>query len=160
MSQSSGESTSPKVTMTFNLEFNQSNLLSGLGFRRHSLRDSYAGSLTLLLWILFWTPVVGHSLNSQEDAEAKLRRAKQYRLNDLKYELMVLNQNLGTTVPGSRLAEEMHANRKAMQEEIVRLEAELLVKPLHRKEVNEDTNVKRVQDDGGKVRIWSSSSQH
>ena len=97
-------------------------------------------------------------MDSKEDSQSKLRRSKQSRLNDLKYELMVLNQNLGTTVPGSRLAEEMHANRITVQEEITRLEIELATKPTQSNKAREQTNVKKVEDDGGKVRIWSSSS--
>jgi len=81
----------------------------------------------------------------------------QIKLNDLKYELMVLNQTLGTVVPASNLADELLAQREALQNEITRLENELKEKPA---EVNAvvDQSVKKVLDEEGRVRIWSSSS--
>ena len=79
------------------------------------------------------------------------------RLNDLKYELMVLNQNLGTVVPTSGLANEIIAKSNELQAEIVRLEKELSVKPVEVKSEAEQS-VKKFQDEEGHVRIWSSSS--
>jgi hypothetical protein len=95
---------------------------------------------------------------AESQSPAKIRRIKQLRLNDLKYELMVLNQNLGTTVPGSKLADEMVASRFGMQSEIARLEQELSEKPVPKAEPQFSEDIKKVKDEKGKVRIWSSSS--
>jgi hypothetical protein len=93
-------------------------------------------------------------------SDPKIERSRQARLNDLKYDLMVVNQNLGTVVPGSQLAEDLLAKSSTIQQEITKLENEELASKLQlkRKIAEDQTKVKKVQDEDGRVRIWSSSS--
>ena len=83
------------------------------------------------------------------------QKSKQRRLNDLKYNLMVLNQDLSKVVPSSKLSEDLMTSRSALQEKINKLEAELnrpdpSIPPTQ-------TDVKKVKNEDGQVRIWSSS---
>lgn len=72
---------------------------------------------------------------------------------------MVTNQNLGTLVPGSKLAEELLGKRSLLQQEITKLENEELLSVRKKPSESEDDqkNVKKVEDGEGRVRIWSSS---
>jgi len=77
-------------------------------------------------------------------------------LNDLKYDLMVLNQDLSKVVPTSKLAEDLMSNCASLQEKIRNLEADL-GKPDPAVSATQD-KVKKVENEDGQVRIWSSSS--
>ncbi len=70
---------------------------------------------------------------------------------------MVLTQDLGRMVPTSRLAEELTVKKVSLKEEISALERELAVKPVARSSAPPD-GVRKVQDEEGQVKIWSSSS--
>ena len=77
-------------------------------------------------------------------------------MNDLKYDLMVLNQDLSKVVPSSKLAEEIISSRSELQEKINKLELELS-KP-EPPQIPTQSDVKKVENGEGQVRIWSSSS--
>lgn len=79
-------------------------------------------------------------------------------MNDLKYELMVLHQDLSKVVPSSKLAEEILAKSSEIQAQISKLEAELSSKPEIKAENQQAGSVKKLQEEDGQVRIWSSSS--
>jgi hypothetical protein len=117
-----------------------------------------SGSLALLskIWPLpLWE---GRSISVDAlDTEAKVRRSKEVKLNNLKYDLMMLTQDLGRMVPFSRLAEELLAKKSSLQEEITKLEQELSAKAAHKPETRPE-GIKKVKDEDGQVRIWSSSS--
>jgi len=70
---------------------------------------------------------------------------------------MVLTQDLGRMVPSSRLAEELLARKSSLQEEISKLEHELAVKPVAKTD-SAPEGVRKLKDDEGQVRIWSSAS--
>jgi len=76
----------------------------------------------------------------------------------MKYDLMILNQDLGRVVPSSKLSEELTFKMAALQEEISKLEKELSEKPQPKESTQELTGVRRLREEDGKVRIWSSSS--
>ena len=78
-------------------------------------------------------------------------------MNDLKYDLMVLNQDLSKIVPSSKLSEELLSRRVSLQEVISKLEHELEAKPEVKPEDARST-VKKVEDEEGQVRIWSSTT--
>jgi len=77
-------------------------------------------------------------------------------LNELKYDLMVLNQDISKVVPSSKLSEDLMSSRTALQEKISKLETELN-KP-EPAIVAKQSDVKKVENEEGQVRIWSSSS--
>jgi hypothetical protein len=83
------------------------------------------------------------------------RKEIENALNEYKYDLMVLTQDLGKVVPSSELARELQAKSKAIQEKITRLEQLLLIP--QEVQQNEDTSKKFVSPDG-EVRIWSSAA--
>ena len=91
------------------------------------------------------------------DTEAKIRRSKEVKLNNLKYDLMMLTQDLGRMVPSSRLAEELLAKKATLQEEISKLEQELSAQTAPKAETQPE-GLKKIKDEDGQVRIWSSSS--
>jgi hypothetical protein len=93
-----------------------------------------------------------------DEAEDKLRRTKQVKINNLKYDLMMLNQDLGRVVPSSRLSEEITSKMKTLQEEISKLEVELNAKTETKREPQEIAGIKKVQEGDGQVKIWSSSN--
>ena len=69
---------------------------------------------------------------------------------------MILNQDLSKVVPHSKLSEELRSRSIVLQEEISRIEKELMVKT----KVKPDPltgNIKKVEDSEGQVKIWSSS---
>jgi hypothetical protein len=100
-------------------------------------------------------------LKEVSDGESRTRRSKEVRLNDLKYELMVLNQDLSRVVPTSKLSEELLSKRSVLQERISSLEQELSEKPMVKADSQSSkTDIKKVQDEEGNVRIWSSSQTH
>jgi len=78
-------------------------------------------------------------------------------LNNLKYDLMMLTQDLGRMVPSSRLAEELLAKKSTLQEEITKLEQGLSAKTAPKAETQPE-GLKKIKDEDGQVRIWSSSS--
>ena len=78
-------------------------------------------------------------------------------LNDKKYELMLVNQSLGIVNPDSDLGKNLKAQREVLQKEIDRMEAELARPPVP-KEASQPKKFKKLVQDDGKVRIWSSSS--
>jgi hypothetical protein len=95
-------------------------------------------------------------ISTESIEKVENRKSKQRRLNDLKYDLMVLNQDLSKVVPSSKLSEDLMANRLALQEKINKLEIELNkpdppVAPAQ-------SDLKKVENEDGQVRIWSSSS--
>jgi len=69
---------------------------------------------------------------------------------------MALNQVLSKVVPSSKLSEDLKSDRSALQEKIDKLEAELS-KP-DPPSAQAQSDVKKVENDKGQVRIWSSSS--
>jgi hypothetical protein len=77
-------------------------------------------------------------------------------LNDLKYDLMVLNQDLSKVVSSSKLYEDLMADRSALQEKINKLEIELN-KP-DPPVASAQSDLKKIENEDGQVRIWSSSS--
>jgi hypothetical protein len=79
-------------------------------------------------------------------------------LNDLKYDLMVVNQNLGMLVPTSGLASDLIVKRDTLQTEIAVLERELAKKSEKKPPSQESAPIKKFQDDEGRVRIWPSSA--
>jgi hypothetical protein len=96
-------------------------------------------------------------LSSETALNANSRRSKQARLNDLKYDLMVINQDLGRMVPASRLASDLVIRRESLQAEITVLEQELAKKPEKKSETQEPAPIRKYQDDEGHIRIWPSS---
>jgi hypothetical protein len=101
-------------------------------------------------------PVWWCELSTETDEKLESRKSKQRRLNDLKYDLMVLNQDLSKVVPTSKLSEDLKSDRSALQEKINRLEAELS-KP-DPPVMQAQSDVKKVENEKGQVRIWSTSS--
>jgi hypothetical protein len=95
-------------------------------------------------------------ISTENNEKVESRKSKQRRLNDLKYDLMVLNQDLSKVVPSSKLSEELTASCSALQEKINKLETEL--KKPDPAVATKPSNVKKVENDDGQVRIWSSSS--
>jgi hypothetical protein len=71
---------------------------------------------------------------------------------------MVLNQDLSKVVPTSRLSEELNSRKTTLQDEISRLEQQLRSKPQPQSENQEQGDIRKVKDEDGQVRIWSSSS--
>jgi uncharacterized protein HemX len=69
---------------------------------------------------------------------------------------MVLNQDLSKVVPTSKLAEDLMSSCASVQEKIRKLEADL-GKPDTAVSSTQD-EVKKVENEDGQVRIWSSSS--
>jgi len=117
-----------------------------------------SGSSALLFKICVLPSREGRSILVEAgESDAKLRRSKEVKLSNLKYDLMVLTQDLGRMVPSSRLAEELLARKSSLQEEIAKLENELSVKPIAKTDAPPE-GIKKVKDEGGQVRIWSSSS--
>ncbi len=97
----------------------------------------------------------GLQISTENVEKVESQKSKQRRLNDLKYDLMVLNQDLSKVVPSSKLSEDLMTSRSALQEKINKLEAELngpdpSIPPTQ-------TDVKKVKNEDGQVRIWSSS---
>jgi hypothetical protein len=74
----------------------------------------------------------------------------------MKYDLMVLNQDLSKVVPTSNLHEELMSGRSVLQERISKLEAELSIPEPPKPIVQSD--VRRIQNQDGKVRIWKTST--
>jgi hypothetical protein len=99
------------------------------------------------------------ALRETTNDEERIRRSKEVRLNDLKYDLMVVNQDLSKVVPSSKLAEEILGRSAKLQKEIQRLEEELSREPEHKREAAPlSEGIKKLKDEGGQVRIWSSKS--
>ena len=82
------------------------------------------------------------------------RKELENTLNEYKFDLMVLTQDLGKVVPSSQLANELESKSKALQEKIDKVELQLKVPDTAPKEEGESR--KYVSSDG-EVRIWSSS---
>jgi hypothetical protein len=76
-------------------------------------------------------------------------------LNEYKYDLMVLNQDIGKVVPSSELAEVLESKSKTLQEKIEKIEEELRKVPEAGKG---DGDSKKFVDEKGGVRIWGASS--
>jgi L-lactate utilization protein LutC len=70
---------------------------------------------------------------------------------------MVITQDLGRMVPSSRLAEELLTKKSSLQAEITKLEHELSTKPIVKTDAPPE-GIKKIKDEDGQVRIWSSSS--
>ncbi len=70
---------------------------------------------------------------------------------------MMLTQDLGRMVPSSTLAEELLAKKSSLQEEIAKLEQELSKKPIVKTDTSSE-GIKKIKDEDGEVRIFSSSS--
>ena len=83
------------------------------------------------------------------------RKEIENALNEYKYDLMVLTQDLGKVVPSSELAREIESKSKALQEKINKLEQLLLVPEADSQK--DDTSKKFVSPEG-EVRIWSTST--
>ncbi len=75
-------------------------------------------------------------------------------LNECKYELMVLTQDLGKVVPESELAQELQSKSNALQEKIESLEKELRESDHSEKKEQEES--KKFVSPTGEVRIWAS----
>ena len=87
------------------------------------------------------------------DAISASRKEIENALNEYKYELMVVTQDLGKVVPSSELARDLETKSKALQEKITKLE-QLLLAP----DKQDERPSKKFVNDKGEVRIWSSSA--
>ena len=76
------------------------------------------------------------------------------QLNEYKYDLMLLTQDLGKVVPSSELAKELLSKSKALEEKIEKLEKEL--QKLESTPKAEQGEFKRIVSADGEVKIWSS----
>jgi hypothetical protein len=76
-------------------------------------------------------------------------------LNEYKYDLMVLHQDLGKVVPSSELAEVIESKSKALQEKIEKIEVELRKA---KEPAKIEGDYKKFVDEKGGVRIWGASS--
>jgi hypothetical protein len=79
-------------------------------------------------------------------------------LNDCKYDLMALNQNLSIVGSASKLAEELISKRESLQQKIDKLEADLKRLSTSRAVDPAAKDVKKIVKDDGRVKIWASSS--
>lgn len=84
------------------------------------------------------------------------RKQLESSLNECKYDLMVLNQDLGKVVPSSELALVLESKGKELQEKIEKIEAEL--DRLKKDPVKNEGVSKKFVDEKGEVRIWGSGA--
>ena len=87
------------------------------------------------------------------DAISASRKEIENTLNEYKYDLMVLTQDLGKVVPSSELARDLESKSKVLQEKIEKLE--LLLRTPEVKPQNESES-RKFENSGGEVRIWAS----
>ena len=87
------------------------------------------------------------------DAISASRKEIENTLNECKYDLMVLTQDLGKVVPSSELARDLESKSKVLQEKIEKLE--LLLRTPEVKPQNESES-RKFENSDGEVRIWAS----